>query len=416
MLFINYFLFTFLIKTILNIDNENFYCGEKDLKFDLPLKINFLKYNNKYGNDTLKCEYYIQNYGIPTKKIKIIIIKYYENINISFNIKYKNKNYEDIIETVTIENNTMIFESNYNKITYLKFLITTNQTYDSIPFTIELKNSINVKQLIIIVSIFSFFFILMVIGLIKYYCYVKNLNNIYENEEHLANKIEEDIKVKSCKLILKKIYDDEKYFTHDDYDKKYEKYGTICSICQENFKIKKDKISITPCEHIFHNDCLKKWFKKNILHPKCPNCNLNMLEVEKINENNVNIKVIQVKTKKRRLSNNVTSKNNLMSDEIETNNNLKTMKNNINNIENNINNNNNNINENKKSIENENNKNKEENNTIGNTKNINIKNKRNISINLNNYFDSTTDRALTQDNNFSRNIMNNNINNINLNN
>ena len=238
------------------------------------------------------------------------------------------------------------------------------------------------------------------IAIIRYFCCFKKNNNIYENEEHLADKVENDIKIKSCKLILKKLYNDDKYFIHDIYVQKYANYGTICSICQENFKNNKDTISITPCEHIFHNDCLKKWFKKNILHPKCPNCNLNMLEAEKINENNVDIKIIKIKNKKRDISSQA-SNNNLINNE--DNNDINNKNDNIN--ENNMYNNNN---ENNNELNNDDFK--ETNNNVNSTINIIVKNKKNKNsdFNLNN-INSATDRALNQDiNNSVRSVINSN--------
>lgn len=49
--------------------------------------------------------------------------------------------------------------------------------------------------------------------------------------------------------------------------------NTSCSICLENFIEEKSIISLTPCEHIFHYHCLKKWAEENNEQFKCPNCN-----------------------------------------------------------------------------------------------------------------------------------------------
>jgi len=64
---------------------------------------------------------------------------------------------------------------------------------------------------------------------------------------------------------------------------------------------------LTPCKHIFHYDCLKKWIDDNVLTPKCPNCNYNLinnlLQMSKINvdkknkepiSNNENIRAISI--------------------------------------------------------------------------------------------------------------------------
>ena len=41
-----------------------------------------------------------------------------------------------------------------------------------------------------------------------------------------------------------------------------------CSICLEDFK-KQDKYIEFKCEHIYHKECIKEWFKKQ---NNCPNC------------------------------------------------------------------------------------------------------------------------------------------------
>ena len=61
------------------------------------------------------------------------------------------------------------------------------------------------------------------------------------------------------------------------YKKEYNQYGGGCSICLENFN-KKSTISITSCNHAFHYKCIYEWLFKNILCPKCPNCNNEVLK------------------------------------------------------------------------------------------------------------------------------------------
>ena len=61
--------------------------------------------------------------------------------------------------------------------------------------------------------------------------------------------------------------------------KKYgTKDGNICTICIEDFKENKSKVSVTPCKHVFHYQCLSNWLFKNVKNPKCPNCNKNLIE------------------------------------------------------------------------------------------------------------------------------------------
>ena len=70
------------------------------------------------------------------------------------------------------------------------------------------------------------------------------------------------------------------------YKEEYNQYGGGCSICLENFN-KKSKVAITPCKHVFHYKCIREWAFKNILCPKCPNCNHEILK-DKEDNNNIN--------------------------------------------------------------------------------------------------------------------------------
>ena len=45
--------------------------------------------------------------------------------------------------------------------------------------------------------------------------------------------------------------------------------SSLCTICIEEFKEGKSKVSFTPCQHVFHYKCLKDWLMKNVLNPKC---------------------------------------------------------------------------------------------------------------------------------------------------
>lgn len=60
------------------------------------------------------------------------------------------------------------------------------------------------------------------------------------------------------------------------YNDSHNEYNSDCSICLDSF-IKDDNIVILFCKHIFHKNCLKEWLEKNILKPKCPNCNYNVI-------------------------------------------------------------------------------------------------------------------------------------------
>lgn len=99
-----------------------------------------------------------------------------------------------------------------------------------------------------------------------------------------------------------------------------EEYGDNCTICVNNF-IDNMEIYRTPCEHIFHKDCLNKYLKK--IHKKnkltCPNCNQNLLvdkKFLKLRNENERLK-IKINKKKDNLINNINNMDNIETDKKE---------------------------------------------------------------------------------------------------
>ena len=88
---------------------------------------------------------------------------------------------------------------------------------------------------------------------------IQNNNNIFSNEEYNLNQ--------------DKIIDlMKKNFNFIDFGSIKEKLDNKCSICIEEF-VASDKVVITPCNHIFHKNCINNWLIKNNNEIKCPNCN-----------------------------------------------------------------------------------------------------------------------------------------------
>ena len=92
-----------------------------------------------------------------------------------------------------------------------------------------------------------------------------------------AGRSEEEIKEENEKKI-------EYLLRHDLKKQKFEKKmgekdGKSCTVCLEEYEIGKSDVSVTPCGHVYHFKCLSKWLHNNLLNPKCPNCNNNLLSV-----------------------------------------------------------------------------------------------------------------------------------------
>jgi hypothetical protein len=60
-----------------------------------------------------------------------------------------------------------------------------------------------------------------------------------------------------------------------------------CTICMENFIDNSSIIVTTKCNHSFHEKCFKNWVFKNIICPKCPNCNYLFLGPQDSNLQNI---------------------------------------------------------------------------------------------------------------------------------
>ncbi|KAL4449988.1 hypothetical protein ABPG74_015107 [Tetrahymena malaccensis] len=45
--------------------------------------------------------------------------------------------------------------------------------------------------------------------------------------------------------------------------------GELCAVCLEEFVLNKDLVRVTICHHVFHNECLEEWLKKQ---QNCPSC------------------------------------------------------------------------------------------------------------------------------------------------
>ena len=99
-----------------------------------------------------------------------------------------------------------------------------------------------------------------------------NRNSNLENVIVSQKEIENEIKKKKINLSKKELKNE--IFS----DQLIQRYGNNCSICLEQFIKEKSEISITPCEHIFHMDCIIKWIESNGSNPYCPNCKYNFIK------------------------------------------------------------------------------------------------------------------------------------------
>ena len=86
--------------------------------------------------------------------------------------------------------------------------------------------------------------------------------NIVISQREARKEIKKKVNFESLKVLKHSIYE----------ENLIQKYDSKCTICFEPFILGKTKISITPCEHISHMECIKKWIESNGVNPFCPNC------------------------------------------------------------------------------------------------------------------------------------------------
>ena len=282
----------------LSIKKQETYCGEliiskKKINLELP------EINGYYGLTNLYCIYTYKsdkssitffNFDIKTNK---------NNIKIEYAVYFNDGTF-----TYLIINNSKS-KTSYNDVKYIQFFIYLGESYSESPFSIE----VTMKQydkivlaITIIVILFSCFCCVMVI-----YCFTKkfrresNYYNDYNNDNYtfpirrnLGNFNSPNEQRRNNKKKIELLLKDPKYLGSKICKKEYEKYGTNCTICLEEFKVDEDKISLTPCYHVFHYKCLSNYMRKSEKNIHCPNCNQDLLNSWSKMPENINPDTIQI--------------------------------------------------------------------------------------------------------------------------
>ena len=287
--------------------NNSDYCPSKkvytidDFEHDkIILNINKDR-NNKYGKDFIYCYFEFvdenQAYGYN------LTINYTSEINFSLNPKIiltiYTKESENNETTVEISEN---YEKYFNQLYKLTYVILLKAQYNIMPVSFILTKESKTNLVVIIV--FSFIFVGVLFTIICCSTRYSNrrkrrkrqqliLLRAQRDLEHIQpvqidSEVDQEVLKRENTEKLNSLF--ETRLAEHIYKKEYNQYGGGCSICLDNFN-KKSKVSITSCNHVFHYKCIYEWLFKNILCPKCPNCNNEILKdnennAENINENN----------------------------------------------------------------------------------------------------------------------------------
>jgi hypothetical protein len=302
----------------------NKYCGQTNLELndDKIATLKIPSVNSKYGMMNLSCTY---NYFPYETEDIYYIINYeatsdnFDNLQIYLLIEEKDG------KTSLGALSKFPLSRSFDNIKEIRLMVYFEESINNIPFTFSIEEKKFNSKLVIWITIILIILFVAICAL--FICTISKkikerrrdsfpLRPMRERRMIIINiNVEEENKIKIENLI-KNCLSSQIYNENIGIKDK-------CSICLEDFKVGKDKVSITPCQHIFHYDCLSKWLLENYQLPKCPNCNYNIVEYF---EN-------QYSVKKLTLNNNNRVK-------METYNNVVTSNENINTITNNNNNNN----------------------------------------------------------------------------
>ena len=287
------------------------YCGSSTISFNEQniSYINLIENDENYGLQNLYCEYIYEQLFDSSKTYYNILITispfFLNHIKIYLTIKYKDNK---IDKTAIISQS---FNNDYKNPKMIKIQIYFDCQLPREPLSIKITKKEKNKSYKLLIAIGIILFACILCGLIIF-CIsrkaAKNakkrqelylrlaLENQRRREEELnriqiltsrdpssSSESEDNLKeINTLKIskLLKTTLLPIKY--NKSLETKYGNSSTICTICIEEFKEGKSKVSITPCSHVFHFKCLSNWLKQNILNPKCPNCNFNLLQEKKI--------------------------------------------------------------------------------------------------------------------------------------
>ena len=288
---------------------QNNYCGSPYIKLDEQntTSISLVEHNKKYGAKNLYCSYIYNQLNI--------LSNIYMNIKIT--VSPLALNYIRIYLTVTDDDNKNIkkpitkelFEDDFKNSKKVKIELYFENQLSINPLLIKITKIEVKKNYKIYISIGIIVGACLICGLIIFFLSRKAAQNARRRQEmylqmarenqrrrEMFNRIgpyssidpssSSESELSMHEINTQKI---EILFKTSLAPIKYNKYlgvkdgnpSIICTICIEEYKEGKSKVCITPCQHVFHFNCLKDWLLKNVLTPKCPNCNYNLLQEEK---------------------------------------------------------------------------------------------------------------------------------------
>jgi len=280
------------------------YCGEVFDRF-LPFESILRLVSNYYANQNLYCKWRAINTD-PSQNIKLNITRFSLNTADKYFIEI---NYYDGTSN-TYDLTSKYFFVTSTSINFIVFHYYSPSKYSVLPFTasFQFADGTSITN--------NYFNIFIIIGLVILGCIIltiflhrcskfysrgnsHNLSNnssrinqpmaalpasqriiqdfIEEREEYQNRMFLREEKKKQKNLAaLDKLFQEE--IKTEKFQDKIDKEFTNCTICLEDYIPDADVVTLT-CKHTFHHTCMKDWLLRVLLHPKCPNCNYNILNL-----------------------------------------------------------------------------------------------------------------------------------------
>jgi hypothetical protein len=110
--------------------------------------------------------------------------------------------------------------------------------------------------------------------------------NSNANNEAITGRNQQDIVRERNNEIIQKLFEED--LKPAEYTEELNHFKVpVCSICLE--ALIGTTVSSLGCKHLFHSICLKDWLLKDIMKPKCPNCNYYVIENQHDKQENENV-------------------------------------------------------------------------------------------------------------------------------
>ena len=275
------------------------YCGDFTFSKDrTKAEITLPQINDTYGLSNLYCYYLFENtQGKETVyKLKIDLNEKFkkseEIILLSYKVYYTDDHFDSNLFSMNSGS------SSFDNVQKIEIFYYCNGTYEELPFSFEISYKKNPKKSSLKITIVIIFLIIIICIVIIIYVInriKKSSRSVNSNFARVYDiQISENI-INENKKKIEILLNDSKLLGERISMKQFEKYGSNCSICLEEFKVGVDKVSLTPCFHVFHYNCISEWLKKNVTKITCPNCNYDMSNIDKYfininkNQNNENL-------------------------------------------------------------------------------------------------------------------------------